>query len=183
MKDPDFSPFLKATVNFNQWLYADNYKGINYINDNYFKLREEAMKWDKDALLFGVEVFSADWGQFGCLYTFGSVNKPEELFMGVCVDLSAQAPWFQTVSAQGQDYTTDLLFDLPELNLRRFVSNLFASTEVLNKLNSLATGSIAFQLTRNDQGVHWTLSELGMGTPPPAVSADASNVNSSYEIH
>jgi hypothetical protein len=187
MKDSDLSPFLKATVKFNQWLYADNYRGTNYINDNYYRLREEAVKWDKDALLFGVEVFGPGFGadpqEFGCLYMFGSVNKPEELFVGLCVDLSAQAPSFQTVSAQGQDYMTDLLFDLPELNLRRFVSNLFASTEVLNKLNSLTTENIAFRLTRNEQGVHWTLSELGMGTPPPVVSADASNVNSPFEIN
>lgn len=183
MKDADFSPFLQTTVNFNRWLYADNYRGTNYINDNYYKLREEALKWDKDAMLFGVEVFSADTGDFGCLYLFGSANKPEELFMGICVDLSTQAPSFQTISAQGQDYSTDLLFDLPELNLRRFVSNLFASTEVINKLSSLTTGSIAFQLTKNEQGVHWSLSELGMGMPPPVVSADASNVNSPFELN
>lgn len=165
MPSRTMEPAIKSLLSFNRWLYQNGFEGINYINDNYYAAREQAIKWDKDALLLRVWVSSSKIGDGYCEYQFGSANKPTEIFDSWCVDPKTSKVHGEIVKTDAVD--PDDLFDLPNKNLRKFVSDIFASTVTLRHIRDTFQGDsrpgVFATLKKVDGEVRWTWELVNSG--------------------
>ncbi len=159
MPSSTLEPAIASLLSFNHWLYQNGYEGINYINKNYFDARAQAMQWDQGALLRKVTVYNPPVDGSSCDYEFGAADKTDEVFDAACVDPQTSTLEGHVVPADTA-VSQDELFDLQNMTLRNFVSNILASMEVLYGLRDYFGGDSVSGTTmvfaKSGDEVHWT---------------------------
>jgi len=187
MSESTMEPAIKALLSLNRWFYQNNYEGLNYINENYYALREQAIAWDKDVLLLRVRVGRPSIiTDSSCIFTFGSPNKPNEIFKATCVDPNVseiKGSIEETIS----EISPEELFDLPDMNLRRFVSDILGSTIALTEIRRLLAGDSRndtyMVLSKVNGRVYWNWQIINIGkTYGISVYKDANDLQSDFVV-
>lgn len=124
---------VRLLLSFNRWLYANNFQGVNFINDNVAAAQKLAFGWDPHAQLYEVDV-QYDGQKGTCSIEFGSEFKPTQIFSADCVDLKIDQPKSR-LKSPGHVFQRQDLMDFPVLKLRKFVSDILGSSEMLKSVS------------------------------------------------
>jgi len=175
-------PAISGLLAFNHWLYANNFYGISYINDSLAEAYKEAFQWDAHPMLMYVSFLYPDKS---CLFEFSAQDKPNEIFTSNCVDLKTSKLQTQTLPAT--EASSEGSFDFPVMKLRKFVSDILGSPDVLNKIRTTMQGSsrsdLYFTLQKVDGEVRWYWSLVDTGKQFGLdIYANAQNLSSPLQV-
>lgn len=182
----DQEPMIRTLLNFNRWLYANDYEGLRYINDNGEAAFKKALEWDNHAQIWYV-IVHYPLSEGPCEFNFGTLSKPTSYFSVPCVDLATEVQVGRQVDGISPGFTERDLFDAPVKKLRKFVSDMIINKTFLDKIRESYRGN-------SPEALYFTLGTQLTGTPQWSFGnckcpenpgfrtyADATQLNSPFE--
>lgn len=152
-----------------RWLYRNGFQGVNYLNDNFIQAKALAQAWDHDAQMYGMHVFFPSIQGANCMYEYGSLNKPHMIYTVYC---KSPAQGLTGTAQESASMDSGKLFSFPSLYpLRRFVSSVLGSKEVMDKIvasfkiegRQVALQSLSFDFAPVNGKFRWTAQLVAQG--------------------
>jgi hypothetical protein len=200
------SPVLTLFA-FNRWLHAtgdysgsafsqDGWdSGMYFVNGNLEIAFAHARQWDSKAELYQVDILppdAVDYKYWSCAFQFGSENKPNDMYVVQCQNLSALGEFPALFSADIKPSSHPIaakdLFHVPSIKLHDFVYKILYSVDTLLAIHDYLLGTrdtrLAVTLGQMNGQLTWQLTFTNNESKASVdVTANANDINSVISVH
>ncbi len=160
-KTTSMEPAISGLLQFNRWLTSNNFSGSAYLNDNALKAFNQSLLWafnhnPQNPLFYSIDITNG--AATDCVFKFGDPGKLKEFFVVKCSEVANGGQGRISPSAEMID--SQKLFGFPALKLRKFVTDILHSPEMLAQVRNVmkgdSRGGYHFSLQKENGELRWT---------------------------